>query len=456
MAEESLRVAAGNAVFEKRIQDMAASVTARFRYHSIELPDGSVLPGLQSIDHLRRRLELFGLEEDLRGKRVLDVGAWDGWFSFECERRGAQVVAVDCVALDTFLEARELLGSKIEYLTLDVTELSARNLGRFDIVLFFGVLYHLRHPLLGLEKCVELSTDRVLIESFVIEREERPITAVMEFYERSELGGQIDNWCGPSPECLVSMCRSAGFARVALKDITSQRASVVCHRRWPEPSADAVTEAPHLTSAANNRTYVAFFHPDKEEYICCYFKYSGQAPTADSVFIEVDGYGVPSLAVSPNGPDAWQVSCLRPPGLDSGRHEVRIRIGNGARSNPVEFFMLDASGARVETPPRDFPTEAPELCSAEFHASGDRRFAVNRAGALICYLRSPAESIGTPDISIEAGHARLRADVLSSLGKDVWQANILLDAAIPIGTPVRVRLGTSAWSNSYKTTHKTG
>ena len=104
---------------------------------------------------------------------MLDVGAWDGWFSFECERRGADVVAVDCVALDTFIEAKQLIGSKVEYLTLDVNELSARRLGRFDIVLFFGVLYHLRHPLLGLEKAVELSTDLALIESFVIEPESR-------------------------------------------------------------------------------------------------------------------------------------------------------------------------------------------------------------------------------------------------------------------------------------------
>ena len=454
MAEESLRVAAGNAGFEKRIQDMAASVSARFRYHSIELPDGSVLPGLQTIDHLRWRLGLFGLEEDLRGKRVLDVGAWDGWFSFECERRGAEVVAVDCVALDTFLEARELLGSKVEYLTLDVTELSARRLGRFDIVLFFGVLYHLRHPLLGLEKAVELATDRALIESFVIDTEDRAVPAVMEFYERTELGGQIDNWCGPSPECLLAMCRSAGFATADLKNITSQRASVVCRRRWPEASGDGNSETPHLHSAANNRTYVAYFHPQKEEYICCYFKFSGPAPSVDSVFIEVDGYGVPALAVSPNGPDAWQVSCLRPPGLDCGRHEVRLRIGNSARSNPVEFFMLDDSGARVETKPREFPPEAPELCSAEFHPSGDMRLAVNRAGSLICYLRSPAESIGTPDVSIKVADRILRADILSSLGNDIWQANVLLNTPIPVGTSVQVRLGAGDWSNQYASSHK--
>src|SRR5271170_279909 len=106
---DALRIAAADSGYDRRVRQLAQSMQERFRYHSIELPDGSVLPGLQSIEHLRWRLGLFGLPEDLRGKRVLDIGAWDGWFSFECERLGAQVVAVDCVELDTFLEARELL-----------------------------------------------------------------------------------------------------------------------------------------------------------------------------------------------------------------------------------------------------------------------------------------------------------------------------------------------------------
>src|ERR1700733_7078748 len=233
MGDPEVRIAAGDRGFEERVQRLADRVHSRFRYHSIELPDGSVLPGLQSVEHLRWRLDLFELPIDLRGKRVLDVGAWDGWFSFECERRGAEVVAVDCVALDTFHEAKELIGSKVEYLTLDVNEFSARKLGTFDIVLFFGVLYHLRHPLLGLEKALELSTDLALIESFVISPEPRSIPAVMEYYERAELGGQIDNWCGPSPECLVGMCRSAGFAQVELKDITNRRGAGDCTALWP-------------------------------------------------------------------------------------------------------------------------------------------------------------------------------------------------------------------------------
>jgi tRNA (mo5U34)-methyltransferase len=442
--EKTLRVAAGDAGFEQRIRQQAESVHARVRYHSIQLPDGSVLDGLQSIEHLRWRLGLFGLPDDLSGKRVLDIGAWDGWFSFECERRGAAVVAVDCVELDTFLEARKLLGSGVEYLTLDVNELSASRLGRFDIVLFLGVLYHLRHPLLGLEKILELSTDLALIESFVIPSETRPVPAVMEFYERTELGGQIDNWCGPAPECLLAMCRSAGFAQAELKDITNQRASVVCRRRWPGPPG--VSAAPHLHSAVNNRTWMARFHPLKDEYICCYFKSAAESLRRDAVLIEVDGYGVPCLTVAANGPGAYQANCLRPPGLEPGRHAVCLRTSSSGRSNRAEFVVSDESGRDPVFPPRGFPAAAAELCSAEFQESGDLRIALNRGGSLICYFRSPAESIGAPDVAIDAGGIIVQSHTIGSLGENVWQANTFLHRPIAVGAPVRLRLGEGEWS----------
>jgi tRNA (mo5U34)-methyltransferase len=444
---ETLRIAAADSGYDRRVKQLAQSVTERFRYHSIELPDGSVLPGLQSVEHLRWRLSLFGLPEDLRGKRVLDIGAWDGWFSFECERRGADVVAVDCVELDTFLEAKELLGSRVEYLALDMAELTAQRLGRFDIVLFLGVLYHLRHPLLGLERVLELCTDTALVESFVIAREARDVPAVMEFYERTELGGQLDNWCGPSPECLVAMCHSAGFAQVNLKDITNQRASVVCKRRWPVVVSDA-EEAPHLVSAVSNRSWSARFHPAKEEYICCYFKSPAAALELNEVHIEVDGFGVPALSVTPNGAGAWQANCLRPPGLAPGRHTVQLRICLGARSNPVEILMLDDAGGEPVVPPRELPEEAPELCSVEFQPSKDLRIALNRGGALVCYFRSAAESLGVADVIVEVSGEILRVQTVSSPETGVWQANVLLTSALSARAEVRLRLGTGAWSAS--------
>ena len=442
MAE--LRIAAGDQGFDNFIRRLSESVQSRFRYHTIELPDGSALPGLQSTEHLRWRLGLFGLPEDLRGKRVLDIGAWDGWFSFECERRGAEVVAVDCVALNTFLEARELLNSRVEYLTLDVSELSAVKLGRFDIVLFFGVLYHLRHPMLGLEKVVELSTDLALIESHVIASEARTIPAVMEFYERTELGGQIDNWCGPSPEALLAMCRSAGFATAQLMDVTNQRASVACRRRWPEPRGNE--PAPHLNAVVNNRTQIARFHPLKDEYLCCYFKSTETGLTADSLFVEVDGFGTGALVVTASGAGAWQADCLQPPGLAPGRHQVRLRTTHSSLSNTVEFEMSDESGRTVAVQSDALPIDPPELCSAEFHPPGDSRIAIGRGGSLVCYFRCTAETLGAVDVHLDVDGKIVQSHTISSLGDQVWQANLLLDETLNGEHPVRVRLGKGTWS----------
>jgi len=454
MAKSGERIAAGDRGFEERVQKLAGQVQARFRYHSIDLPDGSVLPGLQSLDHLRWRLDLFGLPNDLRGKRVLDIGAWDGCFSFECERRGAEVVAVDCVALDTFLEAKRLIGSRVEYLTLDVNELSARRLGRFDIVLFFGVLYHLRHPLLGLEKAVELSTGIALVESFVIAPEHRQHPAVMEYYERAELGGQLDNWCGPSPECLLSFCRSAGFAQAELLDITNQRASVLCTRHWPAPDAQPAAAAPQLRAAVNNRFYEAIFHPLKDEYLVCFFNSAEQNLTPDSLFVEVDGYGTQVLVIAADGSGGWQANCLRPPGLDPGRHEVRVRTLRSGHSNTAAFTMLDEFGRDVLAPAAALPSAAPEalnvaapeMCSAELRVSGDSRYAWQREGYLVCYFRSPAQTVMPGDVTIDAGGRVVQAQAISPLEPGVWQANVALNEPLAPESPVRVRLRGGEWS----------
>ena len=446
-----LRIVAGDAGFERRVQELSAAAQTRLRYHTIELPDGRVLPGLQSTGHMRWRLSLFGLPDDLRGKRVLDIGAWDGWFSFECERRGATVVAVDCVELDTFLEARSLLNSNVEYLTLDVNELSAARLGQFDIVLFFGVLYHLRHPLMGLEKVVELCRGAALVESFVMAPEARAIPTIMEFYEGAELGGQIDNWFGPTPECLLALCRSAGFAEVVLRDVTNGRGSVIARRHWPEPQTDAPDAAPHLSAAVNNRTYVATFHPLKDEYLCCYFKSPVKNLNNRDVFVEVDGFGLPAIQVTATGTDAYQADCIRPPGLASGRHEVRVRTRYSGRSNAASFTTLDADGSAPPALRRTIAGPPPDLASAELHPPADRRLTVNRCGTLICYFRSAAESLGTPDVAIDVAGMIYEPHTISSLTDAVWQANLLLDRALPAGPGevlVRMRFGEGQWSQT--------
>src|SRR5579884_164015 len=84
-------------------------------YHSIDLPGGGVIAGIQSLEQLRARIAQYPIPQDLRGKRVLDIGAWDGWFSFEMERRGAEVVAIDCFDNPRFREMHAIYNSRAEY-----------------------------------------------------------------------------------------------------------------------------------------------------------------------------------------------------------------------------------------------------------------------------------------------------------------------------------------------------
>jgi tRNA (mo5U34)-methyltransferase len=118
-------------------------------WHSFELADGSVIRGVNSLESLKDRAAAFPIPQDLRGRRVLDIGAWDGWFSFEMERRGADVVAIDCFDNPRFREIHAIYKSRVDYRQMDVYEITPQTVGRFDFVLFLGVLYHLKHPLLA-------------------------------------------------------------------------------------------------------------------------------------------------------------------------------------------------------------------------------------------------------------------------------------------------------------------
>ena len=188
-------------------------------WHSFELPDGRVIRGMNPLEILKQRIAQFPIPSDLNGKRVLDIGAWDGWFSFEMERRGAEVVAVDCWDNPRFREMHSIYSSRVEYVQMDAMEIGPETVGRFDIVLFLGVLYHLKHPLLALEKVCSVTKDMAAIDSFVLRDGLDPAAQpVLEFYETDEMEGQTDNWVAPKLACLMAMCRTAGFARVEFRN----------------------------------------------------------------------------------------------------------------------------------------------------------------------------------------------------------------------------------------------
>ena len=182
------------------------------------------MEGVNSLDAQKARIAQFPIPADLTGKRALDIGAWDGWFTFELERRGAQVVAIDRWDNPRFREMHAALGSHAEYRQMNVYDLDPAKLGRFDVVLFLGVLYHLKHPLLALERVCSVTDDLAAVESFALTDRFLPGMQVeqhslLRYFERDEFGGQFDNWFAPTPRCLVEMCRTAGFARAELASV---------------------------------------------------------------------------------------------------------------------------------------------------------------------------------------------------------------------------------------------
>jgi tRNA (mo5U34)-methyltransferase len=187
-------------------------------YHVMELPGGVVTPG---VDDPRDRLPLLGMPEDLTGLSVLDVGAWDGFFSFECERRGAErVVAADWFAWHqavrgskaSFELAREAFGSRVEDVEIRVEELAPERVGTFDLVLFAGVLYHVRDPLRALEAVASVTDGRLILETHVdLVLRRKPAAA---FYPARELEGDHTNWWGPNPAAVAGMLAAAGFTDV--------------------------------------------------------------------------------------------------------------------------------------------------------------------------------------------------------------------------------------------------
>jgi tRNA (mo5U34)-methyltransferase len=308
-------------------------------YHSMELPGGRVIEGVHSLDALHSRVAQFPIPADLRGKRVLDIGAWDGWFSFEMERRGAQVVAVDCVEVDNFLYARRELGSRVEYREMDIYDLTPDRVGYFDIVLCLGVLYHLKHPLLALERICTLTRELAIIESFVAD----DITAHtefpwMEFYETDELGGQLDNWVGPSVDCLPALCRAAGFARVSLLSVRDHSGSVACWRRW-EPLVSPVGAAPELTACAHSWNYGVNFYSHRDDYLACWFTSARHGLTRDNIYPEIEGFGAKPVYLGALGNDRFQVNFRLPPGLAPGWHEVRLRVQDTPWSNSLRIAV---------------------------------------------------------------------------------------------------------------------
>jgi tRNA (mo5U34)-methyltransferase len=161
-------------------------------YHTLDLPGGVVTPGLVDCRGVRDRI---AVPERLDGVRVLEIGTWDGFWAFELERRGADVVALDLdweqdldwpprtrlpahdaarrermsiIRLgEGFRAARDLLGSRVKDVRLSVYDLSPETVGTFDMVFVGSILVHLRDPVRALAAIRSVADGPVILnESF--------------------------------------------------------------------------------------------------------------------------------------------------------------------------------------------------------------------------------------------------------------------------------------------------
>jgi tRNA (mo5U34)-methyltransferase len=181
-------------------------------YHPIEVRPGIVTPGRNDA---RRVLEILQLPTDCRGMRALDLGTRDGFFAFELERRGAEVVAVDYVPVTAggFAVASELLGSRVTYLQRNLYDLRATDLGTFDLVLFLGLLYHLPDPLGALGVIRKLARSRMILESLVLDfGGAMDELSLMRFFAGSTWAGDPTNYWGPNMRCVEEMLGETEFA----------------------------------------------------------------------------------------------------------------------------------------------------------------------------------------------------------------------------------------------------
>jgi tRNA (mo5U34)-methyltransferase len=201
-------------------------------FHNIDLGGVKTAPHhfLGDYPAYKWRMIESSIPADLTGKSVLDIGCNGGYFSIQMKRRGAdRVLAIDSDPgyLEQARFAAHVTGVDIEFRLLDVYQVAALR-ERFDVVLFMGVLYHLRHPLLALDLLNEhVVKDTLIFQSLLRGSSEvapveknypfsqtevfhQPGYPLMHFVEHS-YSDDPTNWWIPNRACVEAMLRSSGF-----------------------------------------------------------------------------------------------------------------------------------------------------------------------------------------------------------------------------------------------------
>ncbi len=182
-------------------------------FHNIQLGTNVSTPGFYA-DILKQKI-FDAIPKDLSGKSILDAGANQGMFSFECERRGAkEIVAFDLYdSLTSFDDGiklcKEIFDSKVQILSLNVMDVDKVG-HKFDIILCFGLLYALRNPFLALQKLLTVCNELVIVEAEIL-RTDRSICYVL---EQDEILKNTEITILFSPKSLKNYALDIGFKKV--------------------------------------------------------------------------------------------------------------------------------------------------------------------------------------------------------------------------------------------------
>jgi tRNA (mo5U34)-methyltransferase len=224
---------------EKSRMAIHPELVGRSCYHKYEIEPGLFTPGEFVEVDPKRCLDELGVPENLSGLRALDIGAWDGPYTFELERRGAQVTALDIQNPDVtvFNAVREIKNSSASYVRCGVYDALPEALGTFDLVLFPGVYYHLKNPVLSLQRIRRLLKDGGLLfiegastTDYLAEQLNKMlglpksrVSSTAEILDRMPISffdidhkiyGDWSNWWFPTTRCLEAVLLDSGFRNV--------------------------------------------------------------------------------------------------------------------------------------------------------------------------------------------------------------------------------------------------
>lgn len=200
----------------------------------IDFPDGSSTDG--HIDYRKEPVRLNLDAIDLHGDRILDIAANDGFWSFWAEKRNAsEVLAIDIDDIENydwgykktdfskylpldrsenFYKIKKILNSKVERKKISVYDLDVKEIGIFDLIFVYGLIYHLRHPLLAIDKVRTVCDSTMIIRTNVINYGANIPLSV--FYEDDVFNGPT-NWNGANISCILHWLKNAGFEHLFIE-----------------------------------------------------------------------------------------------------------------------------------------------------------------------------------------------------------------------------------------------